>query len=820
MHEQTGFDIQITYETSPSRRIHWHDTLQILYLLTGRARVSLDGQQYLMREADMVVVNPFELHNIELLGGATALSFCFSQNLLIRLQGVQFDCVSCRASRKENARFDSIRTALASLFQLYFSNPDEEFELLSLAYELLHQLSAHFRRAHSAPLDVNQPRISRILQYLNTHYAEEITLGDLAAQEYLSPNYLSQFFRDKLDTTFTQYLNEIRLNHGFFELVNTSKSVTDIALDNGFGRVDNFIERFRRKYGVTPGKYRKGMTRLDEAPAPLPRSENEQLMEMQPGARFQALLRYAAAPKAGAQNPPLVPERRDVRLPAAPTGRTLSHDWREILSAGYADDLCTAEVQSQLETLQKEIGFRFVRFHGIFSDSMHLYEEDAAGRPSLRFTYVDLLLDRLLALGFRIHMEFSFVPQALAGAAMPTYKNRSYICCPTDLGKWVFLVRTFLEHCIARYGRRTVRRWRFTLFSITFAHYGFLTCEEYFALHRATYETVKAVDADLVFGGPGFEGSLLLSGDVALGQEFLLRCKKEGCAPDFLTMHVFPHSFREITRDFNRMAHQNDGAAFFGLSSNEDFMADAIAAGKALLKDAGLPVCPILIDEWNATLWQRDLCSDTCYKAVYLIKNLLENMDKTLGKAYWTVSDLINDWKLDDKLFHGGHGLFTYNGIPKPAYYAFQFLSRMGEEYLASGDGWFATRSPSGIQILLYHYCHYNIMYRMLFEFPDSRERYSAFEPKAPAEYHLSLPDASPRGFTLEYFRLGRSSGSAFDEWTRLGCPETLDAESAAYLRRRSEPVRRMETQDTLEDIQITLEPLEAVQILITPREI
>ena len=201
------------------------------------------------------------------------------------------------------------------------------------------------------------------------------------------------------------------------------------------------------------------------------------------------------------------------------------------------------------------------------------------------------------------------------------------------------------------------------------------------------------------------------------------------------------------------------------------------------------------------------------------MKNMLENMDQTKGKAYWTVSDLINDWKIDGKLFHGGHGLITYNGIPKASFYAYELLAHMGHELLDAGDGWYVTRSAAQIQILLYHYCHYNTMYRMLFEFHAPSERYSAFQKKAPVEYEISIPDAEGKSFVCEYFRIGRNSGSSLDEWIRLGAPEELSADNLAYLKHRSEPVRWMERRGTLTDIKVTLEPLEVVQIIINTHE-
>lgn len=804
--------VRVTYETEPSRKIHWHDTLQIVYQLSGKSRVILRGRQYLMHEADLLVVNPYELHNAELLGSSAALSFCFAQPLLSRLKGARFDCVSCLHTKWEQAKFTALRAELAALFQHYYSEQEErELELLSHAYSLFHLLLTGFRSDTDSEGGVDQPRVSRMMQYLHTHYTEEITLRDLARREYLTPNYLSQFFRNKLGTTFTQYLNEIRLDHCFFELCSTSKTVTEIALDNGFGRVDTFIEHFRRKYEITPGKFRKGLQNIDcTDPKLVPQSALEK--------RFEPLLRYAAATaqETVTEKPP---QKRRLMVEAGGGGAPVVQDWRTIVNAGYADDCFTAEVQQQLAVLQRAVGFTYVRFHGIFSDTMHVYQEDAGGNPTPRFTCVDLLLDRLLAMGLKPYIEFGFLPRLLAGRQKPVYQNQSYIGFPSDLHKWTRLVEAFLRHCIRRYGRSAVCTWRFTLFSISFSLYGFLSAEEYGTLYRETQRTVKRVDAGLRFGGPGIEGSLLLDGEESILTGFLEDCRRQACLPDFVTMHSFPHSFREIAMDFNRMVHRSDSSATFKLSENERFMGDCIAAMDKTLRALCLDELPVLIDEWNATIWQRDLCSDTCYKAVHVVKNLVENMGRTAGKAYWTVSDLINDWKLADTLFHGGHGMFTCNGIPKPVFYAYQLLSRMGDRLLASGDGWYITRGKGGVQILLYNYCHYNTMYRMLSAFQDPSDRYSAFRQGGPVEYHISVEGLAGGGFRCETVRLGRESGSAYDEWLRLGAPEELTAIEIDYLKQKAEPVRRIEQRVSLRDMQIRLEALEVVQMLIEPMD-
>lgn len=72
----------------------------------------------------------------------------------------------------------------------------------------------------------------------------------------------------------------------------------------------------------------------------------------------------------------------------------------------------------------------------------------------------------------------------------------------------------------------------------------------------------------------------------------------------------------------------------------------------------------LVIEEWSSTLWQRDLSSDTCYKAAWLTKNILKNCENVDMMGYWLLTDFIDEWMVPGGVFHGGYGLFTTNGIP------------------------------------------------------------------------------------------------------------------------------------------------------------
>lgn len=801
--------IRICCQSDCDAALHWHESLCILYLLAGKARVTLDGQQYLMHEADVMLVNPYDLYSAELLGSSALLSFSFSPRLVQdALPGLRFRCLSFLAPQKQSACFDRLRAGLATLFQTYLDDPADELMLLSRAYKIFHTLKQHFC-CSSDPAGTDS-HLCAILSYLNTHYAEKVMLADVAAREYLSANYVSQLFREKLNTTFTQYLTDIRLSHAFLDLCNTDKSITAIALDNGFGRPDTFINRFRRKYAVTPSKYRRGLVRID--------THDPQLIPQDmPHKRYHALLRYLAPQQASLLAPDSVAQHLYLPVSAQTSGTPVRQDWKVMINAGYADDCLTVEVQQQLSDLQQLIHFEYIRFHGIFNDSMHVYFEDEQGDAAFQFSHVDLLLDRLLALGFKPYIELGFLPRLLADGCRPVYQNSCFIGFPSDLSKWCRLVHHFVLHCVERYSLEAVRQWKFTLFSMSFAMYGFLTASEYQQLYESTFLSVKQAAHSLCFGGPGVEGSQLLAPDHTFFQQFLTHCCAHHCVPDFVTMHTYPHELHDMTHGFHQIVHLKDPAACFHLSENRRFMADAIQAMQHCLEHAGLRRLPIIIDEWDATAWQWDIQNDTCYKAAYIVKNLTETMGQTAAKAYWTASDLIGDQKMEPELFHGGHGLYTYNGIRKPALHAFHFLSRMGQQVISSGENWYVTRSAQGIQILLYNDCAYQTEYCLSAKQKSEENRYAPFVDVSPLCFHLSISGLSAEYYTCEYFSIGRDSGNAYDEWVQLGSPADLSPDYLSYLKHRSEPRRRIKQRTSLRDLQLTLDPLEVVQLLITP---
>ena len=124
--------------------------------------------------------------------------------------------------------------------------------LTLLLADLLPSLPLQVRK-NTDDLELEQ----RLLLYLDAHYTEELSLESLSKEFGVSRFVLSRIFTEKLHTTFPDYVNSRRLDYARDLLLSTELSVTQIALDVGFGSSRTFFRAFHSAYHTTPGAYRR-----------------------------------------------------------------------------------------------------------------------------------------------------------------------------------------------------------------------------------------------------------------------------------------------------------------------------------------------------------------------------------------------------------------------------------------------------------------------------------------------------------------------------------------------------------------------------------
>lgn len=134
-------------------------------------------------------------------------------------------------------------------------------ENCSSIYELSEAISTIFYRFIGYVFEFEKIKFKDIIyksvSFIRENYASKITLSDVADHVYLSKTYLSKVFKDELNTSFTSYINSVRIEKSKELLVSTDLPLSDIAVMTGFNDQSYFTKIFRKITGMSPGGYRK-----------------------------------------------------------------------------------------------------------------------------------------------------------------------------------------------------------------------------------------------------------------------------------------------------------------------------------------------------------------------------------------------------------------------------------------------------------------------------------------------------------------------------------------------------------------------------------
>ncbi len=811
---------------------HWHDSIEILFVLKGNVEVFVQQQAYELVESDLIVINTKELHSLSGKGENLVLALQIPMEYIVKqfpgFNKLTLNCKSFLYADNQREVFDRIRHSLAKIMNSYIKEAyGYEVEIGSLVLEFLHYLISNFREDVIADeySDKHKNRLLSILNKIKDNYNKPITLQEIAESEYLSVSYLSKFFNEHIGMSFPRYVNTVRLEKVVETLITTDIPIIDIALRHGFPNEKSLYKLFKEVYGITPRQYR---LQNPKASNELYKQNNlVNYLDINRKSALANLFSYIKGPESFSESKSYA-RKLFQKVELKKIEKPITHNWRNTTSIGKAKEGLYAPVQEQLTILQKEIGFKQIRFHGIFDDEMMIYAEDEAGAVKLSFVYVDQLFDFLLSIGLRPFVELGYMPSALASSDQSVFNKKSYVSKPKDLDKWGQLVEGFVDHVINRYGIDEVKQWNFEVWNEPeIGCFWADTFEDFCQLYKKSYDTIKGISKEIKVGGTGiFSASLLISNWL---QEFLEYGKQNDCYPDFVSFHSYPYDLEstealQIDSNMDSLASiflnpLIDTAASIPLSLDENYLSKVIHVAKEIVQEKG--DATLHMTEWNSTGSHRDLINDTCFKAAYIIKNLSENLDEIDSYCYWTMTDLLEEFQASPDIFHGGLGLFTSNGIKKAAYYAYWFLSRLGNTLIDRGSYYIITKENDSYQMIVYNYSHYDKLYSFHDDSNiDLVNRYDVFAENETKEFTIALEGLREGVYTISKSIVNRKHGSSFDNWVEMGHPKSLTKEDIKYLQNISVPKREKYMEETAGNLAITtvLSPNEIQLFEITPK--
>jgi len=364
----------------------------------------------------------------------------------------------------------------------------------------------------------------------------------------------------------------------------------------------------------------------------------------------------------------------DSKGPAEP----FTHYWEFCVGSGHAVMGLRRDWQEQLEKTVRELGFKYVRFHGILDDDMSVcvrdggyFETGENRKVRYNFHNIDLHFDFLLGIGVKPFVELSFMPQTLASGSQTCFHYRANVTPPRDYAEWVELISRLTEHLIDRYGIDEVRAWPFEVWNEPNLPFFFAgTRDDYFKLYEHTARAIKAVDGEIKVGGPATS----INAWVAETVEF---CRENNVPLDFISTHHYPSDdplWRNSELTPEEFFKQNAG--------KERVYKRGVLKEMAGRTREAAGCLPLFYTEWNSSAQLPDNLHDAPYSAALVAKALADNHGIVDAYAFWTFSDLFEERGQFGGPFHGGFGLQTIQGIAKPTYRVFEMFHRLGSEKL------------------------------------------------------------------------------------------------------------------------------------------
>ena len=361
----------------------------------------------------------------------------------------------------------------------------------------------------------------------------------------------------------------------------------------------------------------------------------------------------------------------DLAEPTTP----LPHFWEHTVGSDHAPMALRADWQRDLKRTHEELGFRHVRFHGLLSDDMGTLVEDQK-RLVYSFANVDQIFDYLLSIDMKPFVELSFMPAALASGTKTVFKYRGNVTPPKDYKQWTALIDRLVTHCVERYGEKEVSEWPFEVWNEpNLRAFWTGTQRDYFRFYRHTAEAIKKISPSIRVGGPATAKSAWIG-------EFVDFCDRNEVPADFITTHHYPTDGYENGSDTEEQLFKSQRGIMREVAQNT-----RMYAGER----------PVYYTEWNSSSDSNDPLHDEPYAAAFIASTVMEASGLVDGYSFWTFSDIFEEHGLPSVPFHGGFGLLTLDGIPKPSYRAFELLHDLGDRH-SLVDGLHETVDCSIIQ--------------------------------------------------------------------------------------------------------------------------
>lgn len=261
----------VEYEDYPE---HWHAGIEMIMPIREGYRVLAGNDVYDLGEGDILILNTSVLHSLEAPPTGERVILQFNISLLHSLKEMEtlltlLPPVTClKKDHEDRELYSYVKKRMDRIIEEY--KEKQPFCEAVIYADLISIFAALGRRAtegmynrtgeQEGSATVKQKKYMETVldacSYINHHYQENIILEQVASISGFSKFHFTRIFKQCMDMTFYEYLNEKRITKAEELLYTTVLSITDIAMNSGFSSISAFNRTFKSIKGCSPSEYR------------------------------------------------------------------------------------------------------------------------------------------------------------------------------------------------------------------------------------------------------------------------------------------------------------------------------------------------------------------------------------------------------------------------------------------------------------------------------------------------------------------------------------------------------------------------------------
>ncbi|MCR5469193.1 MAG: helix-turn-helix domain-containing protein [Lachnospiraceae bacterium] len=250
--------------------LHWHSYIEVYYAKKGSIRLQTGDYSFRLDEGHICFIDSNTIHSVNRTDSENQVMILQipidKGRPFFALKQYKFNSTAYLADfSKDLAPLEELQNLMENMYresqlkmagysQVILGYINTFFGLLIRRYYLIE------KKEEDYIAESNLNRLSEIIEYLDEHYTDKLSLKQLSEELHMNYYYLSHFFKDTAGISFQDYLNNLRIDKSLSLLTESNMSITDIALNTGFPNIKAYTTAFQKKFGILPSGYRKTIT--------------------------------------------------------------------------------------------------------------------------------------------------------------------------------------------------------------------------------------------------------------------------------------------------------------------------------------------------------------------------------------------------------------------------------------------------------------------------------------------------------------------------------------------------------------------------------